>query len=74
MLRIEGRSDADREAFRWINSKRADFLMVDSEGWPVAMIEYQGSGNYQGSASERDAIKWTVLPRAASAKSRSLLP
>jgi len=64
VLRTEGRSDADREAFRWINSKRADFLVVDGEGWPVAVIEYQGSGHYQGNASERDAVKRTVLPRA----------
>ncbi|QDD92659.1 Hypothetical protein HVIM_04493 (plasmid) [Roseomonas mucosa] len=64
VLRTEGHSDADREAFRWINSKRADFLVVDGEGWPVAVIEYQGSGHYQGNASERDAVKRTVLPRA----------
>lgn len=47
-----------------INSKRADFLVVDREGWPVAVIEYQGSGHYQGNAQERDAVKRTVLPRA----------
>lgn len=44
VLRTEGRSDADREAFRWINSKRADFFVVDGDGWPVAVIEYQGVG------------------------------
>lgn len=64
VLRTEGRSEIDREAFRWINSKRADFLVVDLEGWPVAVIEYQGSGHYQGNARERDAVKRTVLPRA----------
>lgn len=64
VLRTEGRSDADREAFRWINSKRVDFLVVDGAGWPVAVIEFQGSGHYQGNAGERDAVKRTVLPRA----------
>jgi hypothetical protein len=64
VVRTEGRSEADRQAFRWINSKRADFLVVDGEGWPLAVIEYQGSGHDQGNAAERDAVKRTVLPRA----------
>jgi len=64
VVRTEGRSEADRRAFRWINSKRADFLVVDGEGWPLAVIEYQGSGHDLGNAAERDAVKRTVLPRA----------
>ncbi|MBP0491429.1 DUF2726 domain-containing protein [Pararoseomonas indoligenes] len=63
VVRTEGRSEADREAFRWINSKRADFLVVDGEGWPLAVIEYQGSGHDLGNAAERDAVKRTVLSR-----------
>ncbi|MCR0982909.1 DUF2726 domain-containing protein [Roseomonas populi] len=63
VVRTGGRSEADREAFRWINSKRADFLVVDGEGWPLAVIEYQGSGHDLGNAAERDAVKRTVLSR-----------
>jgi hypothetical protein len=47
-----------------INSKRADFLVVDNRGWPLLAIEYQGRGHYRGNASKRDAVKRTVLARA----------
>ena len=63
-VETQGRTKADREAYRWINSKRADFLVVDGRGWPLAVIEYQGRGHYRGNATERDAVKRTVLPRA----------
>ena len=59
-----GRTAADREAFRWINSKRADFLVVDGDGLPLAVIEYQGSGHRLGNAAERDAVKRVVLSQA----------
>ena len=45
VLRTEGWSKAGRQAFRWINSKRADFLVADAAGWPMAVIEYQGTGH-----------------------------
>ena len=64
VVETEGRSEADKEAYRWINSKRADFLVVDGKGWPLAVIEYQGRGHYRGNAAERDAVKRTVLLRA----------
>ena len=64
VVETEGRSEADNEAYRWINSKRADFLVVDGKGWPLAVIEYQGRGHYRGNAAERDTVKRTVLPRA----------
>ena len=64
VLQTEGRAKADKEAYRWINSKRADFLVVDRGGWPLAVIEYQGRGHNRGNAAERDAVKRTVLPRA----------
>lgn len=48
--------DTDR-AFRSINSKRADFVVVDAAGYPVVVVEYQGSGHYQGTAALRDAVK-----------------
>ena len=48
--------DTDR-AFRSINSKRADFVVVDAAGYPVVVVEYQGSGHYQGTAVLRVAVK-----------------
>ena len=64
VVETQGRSEADKEAYRWINSKRADFLIVDDMGWPLAVIEYQGKGHYRGNAAERDAVKRTVLAKA----------
>jgi hypothetical protein len=52
------------DAFHSINSKRVDILIVDSGGWPVAAIEYQGGGHYQGTAAGRDAIKKEALRKA----------
>jgi hypothetical protein len=44
-------------AFRSINSKRVDFLIVDEKGIAVLVVEYQGQGHYQGTAELRDAVK-----------------
>jgi uncharacterized protein DUF2726 len=44
-------------AYRSINSKRADFVIVDAAACPVMVVEYQGSGHYQGTAELRDAVK-----------------
>ncbi len=44
-------------AFRSINSKRADFVIVDWQGFAVLAVEYQGRGHYQGTARLRDAVK-----------------
>ena len=52
------------DAFRSINSKRVDILIVDQGGWPVAAIEHQGSGHYQGTAAARDAVKKEALRKA----------
>lgn len=57
-------SSPDPEAHRAINSKRVDMLIVSSGGEPLAAIEYQGSGHYQGTASARDAVKKEALRRA----------
>lgn len=51
-------------AFRAINSKRTDFLVVDPSGYPVIAIEYQGKGHYQANALYRDTIKREVLRKA----------
>lgn len=51
-------------AFRAINSKRTDFLVVDPSGYPVIAIEYQGKGHYQANAIYRDTIKREVLRKS----------
>lgn len=53
-----------RDAFASINSKRVDILIVDGGGWPVAAVEYQGKGHYQGTAAARDAVKKEALRKA----------
>lgn len=55
---------SDQAAFHSINSKRVDMLVVDRGGWPVAAIEYQGEGHYQGTAAARDAVKKEALRKA----------
>jgi len=57
-------SSPDPEAHRAINAKRVDMLIVSSAGEPLAAIEYQGSGHYQGTAPARDAVKKEALRRA----------
>jgi hypothetical protein len=54
----------DRDAFRSVNSKRADMLIVDARGFPVAAIEVQGEGHWQGNARARDAVKRAALESA----------
>jgi len=57
-------SSPSDDAVRSINSKRVDILIVDQGGWPVAAVEYQGSGHYQGTAAARDAVKKEALRKA----------
>jgi hypothetical protein len=54
----------DENAFHSINCKRVDFLIIDQNGWPVAAVEYQGDGHYQGTAAARDAVKKEALRKA----------
>jgi hypothetical protein len=54
----------DADAYRCINSKRVDLLLVDGNCRPRHAIEYQGGGHYQGAAAARDAIKKEALRRA----------
>lgn len=56
-------SDADF-AYRSINSKRADFIIVDRFGLTVVAVEYQGRGHYQGNAVLRDAVKREAFLKA----------
>jgi hypothetical protein len=57
-------SSTEPEAYAAINSKRVDLLLIDRFGQPIAAIEYQGEGHYQGSAAARDAVKKEALRRA----------
>lgn len=63
LKRGEKNEEADR-AYRSVNSKRADFVIVDAAGYPVIVVEYQGSGHYQGTAELRDAVKREALRSA----------
>jgi hypothetical protein len=52
------------DAYRCINSKRVDLLLVDGDCQPRHVIEYQGGGHHQGTAAARDAVKREALRRA----------
>jgi len=57
-------SSPDARAYSAINSKRVDLLIVSNRGEPIAAIEYQGHGHYQGTAAARDAVKKEALRKA----------
>ena len=57
-------SSPDEDAFRAVNSKRVDILIVSQKRQPIAAIEYQGEGHYQGAAPARDAVKREALRKA----------
>jgi hypothetical protein len=54
----------DASAYRCINSKRVDLLLMDGDCRPRHAIEYQGSAHHQGTAAARDAVKKEALRRA----------
>lgn len=54
----------DADAYRCINSKRVDLLLVDGDCQPRHAIEYQGGAHHQGAAAARDAVKKEALRRA----------
>jgi len=56
----------DADAYRCINSKRVDLLIVDAECKPVHAIEYQGGAHFKGAhaTAARDAVKKEALRRA----------
>jgi hypothetical protein len=41
-----------------------DIVVISGDGFPVAAIEYQGGGHYQGNAAARDAVKREALRKA----------
>lgn len=54
----------NKNAYYCINSKRVDFVIISPYGDPVVVIEYQGSGHYQGNAVQRDAVKKEACRKA----------
>lgn len=63
MAREDRREIADA-AYHAVHRKVADFLLIDRFGNPVAVIEYQGAGHYQGNAHARDHAKRVACQRA----------
>ena len=59
-----GSQEARDLAFRSINSKRLDFLMIDAYGMPVLAVEYQGHGHFSDTTFMRDAVKREALRKA----------
>lgn len=53
-----------KPAYWAINSKRADFVIIDRFGHPIAVVEYHGAGHFQGDAIVRDAVKREACKRA----------
>lgn len=51
-------------AYRSINSKRLDFLVINADRIPVLAIEYQGEGHYRPRSFMRDAVKREALRKA----------
>ena len=51
-------------AFRSINGKRLDFLVIDRIGMPALAVEYQGHGHYRNGAFMRDAVKKEAVRKA----------
>lgn len=53
-------------AWMAINSKRVDFLIIDTFGHPAVAVEYHGTGHHQegGRAAARDAVKRRALEKA----------
>lgn len=66
-LRADGKRTSRsrwQTVFNAFNAKRVDFLIVDADWLPCIVVEYQGTGHYQGNARARDAIKRAVCERA----------
>lgn len=54
----------DKVAFASINAKRVDVLVIQPNGEPLAVFEYQGAGHHQNMAAARDAVKKEALRKA----------
>lgn len=47
----------DKDVYFQINSKRADFVIMNRYGYPEMVVEYNGEGHYRSSSSVKDDIK-----------------
>jgi hypothetical protein len=57
---------SSRSAFAKVNQKRADFVVADTAGTVLCVIEYQGTGHYgRGPAAREKAEKSDKVKRAA---------
>lgn len=54
----------DADAYRCVNSKRADLLLMDESCTARHALEYQGAGHHQGTAAARDGVKKEALRKA----------
>lgn len=59
-----GHAEARTRATWELLRKRMDFLVTSATGEALAVIEYQGSGHYQGAAAYNDQIKKAVCARS----------
>ena len=62
----DGQERIGNLAWRSINSKRVDFLIIDQDGHPALAVEYHGAGHHHqgGHAAARDAVKRRALEKA----------
>ncbi len=51
-------------AYYAFNARRSDLVIVNTDGLPVLIIEYQGGGHFQKSYYLRDEIKRRVFQKA----------
>ncbi len=51
-------------AYYAFNARRSDLVIIDREGNPVLVVEYQGGGHFQKTYYLRDEIKRRVFQRA----------
>jgi hypothetical protein len=51
-------------AYYAFNARRSDLVIIDREGNPVLIVEYQGGGHYKKTYYLRDEIKRRVFQRA----------
>jgi hypothetical protein len=51
-------------AYRSINSKRIDFVVINRFGTPILAVEHQGAGHYHARSFMRDAVKREALRKA----------
>ena len=57
-------SNSDNRAYKAIMCKRIDFCITDKNFYPLAAIEYNGSGHYNATSDQRDKIKQQAVESA----------